>query len=58
VEKTLSRYLSAIRAFVSESDFERTKAQVKKFLENKTDVEAIEAKLRERYENVENWVRV
>jgi hypothetical protein len=56
VERTLSRYLDAIRAFIPESDFQKSEKIVQNFLDNKKDVEAIEAKLRQRSEDVENWV--
>jgi hypothetical protein len=57
VERTLSRYLDAIRAFIPESDFQKSEKIVQNFLDNKKDVEAIEAKLRQRAEDVENWVK-
>ena len=57
VERTLSRYLDAVRAFIPEPDLKKSEKIVQNFLNKKDDVEAIEAKLRLRSEEVENWVK-
>ena len=56
VPKTLSRYLSAVKSFVADADFQRTEVLVRNFVENKEDVAAIEKSLRERAQREENWV--
>jgi hypothetical protein len=44
-------------SFVTDADYERTESQVRNLVENKEMVEAIEAKLRQKAEEEENWVR-
>ena len=56
VEKTLSRYLDAIRSFIPENDFATTAKHVQKFLQDKQAIQDIEARLKERAEREENWV--
>ncbi len=56
MEKTLSRYLDAIEAFIPKDDFSNTKAQVQQLLQDKQAIQDIEAMLKERAEKEENWV--
>ena len=56
MEKTLSRYLDAIRAFIPEKDFETTAGHVQRFVQDKKAIRDIEARIKERAEQEENWV--
>ena len=56
MEKTLSRYLDAIRAIIPEKDFETTKGHVQRFVQDKQAIRDIEARIKERAEQEENWV--
>lgn len=55
VEKTMERYLDAIKAPLDEEIFEQTKVLVQQFLEDKTLVEEVEALIVKRSEDLENW---
>eukprot|EP00094_Tigriopus_californicus_P009154 TCALIF_08825-PA protein Name:"Similar to Cha Choline O-acetyltransferase (Drosophila melanogaster)" AED:0.27 eAED:0.27 QI:137/0.87/0.77/1/0.87/0.88/9/137/551 len=55
VEKTLERYLDAIKAPLDDAAFKQTKALVQKFLGDKPLVDEVETLITKRSEEKENW---
>ena len=57
VPATMVRYLDAVKAIVSEKEFQKAKKHVDQFLEDKETISAIDKILQERSDKMDNWVQ-
>ena len=57
IKETMEKYLDAVVSFISPEDYDRTKRHVRHFLSNEEDIKKIELYLKNRNEELDNWVK-